>query len=425
MTLSIFPVGGSGSGTSSVKKAATFVVSQTPDVGDFTTIQAAVNALPAEGGFILVREGTYSIASAVSLPDKGILIRGCGDATVIQPVGAISCFKIVDGLTAYRNYVVENLSIVGDGVSNQVAFQLDDANNNGNYTLDHVNISGMKTFVDWSQYDLAYLQQSNVWIYNSVLTPIVGNSVIATTPQPANSYFASVAIRSCQTVFSFMVSGGSTYAWDADADCDLWIEQGQYCSFVAGLAMNGGMLSASGFIIYGSGDLTFNGNGWDASDFFGDSFIQFSTVTSPHSGVDGRLIKTGSVSSSTLICALKHLGVAWVSDCTVIDPLTTGSAYFGIEVLNQKSVVRGCTLRGLGGAVSVWPQGGIKLDGAHIPPAIRCKVTDNFFEGVLTGNTVLETVGADFNIIHDNTGYYTGLGPLIVGPNTVEHNNIN
>lgn len=59
-------------------EAATFVVSPTPGVGDFTTIQAAINALPPEGGKILIREGTYPITSEITIPDKQVFLDGCG-----------------------------------------------------------------------------------------------------------------------------------------------------------------------------------------------------------------------------------------------------------------------------------------------------------------------------------------------------------
>lgn len=109
--------GGGGGGTT--PEAATFVVSPTPGVGDFTTIAAALAALPAEGGYLLLREGTYSLSAANVLPDKDVVLRGCGPGATVIDLGsnAISGFEI--GFS--RNYKFEDLSIIGDGATaNQV-----------------------------------------------------------------------------------------------------------------------------------------------------------------------------------------------------------------------------------------------------------------------------------------------------------------
>jgi hypothetical protein len=112
-----YPVPGTGFPT---PKAATFVVSGTPGVGDFTTIQAAINALPAEGGFILVREGVYSLAAENSLPDKAIQIVGCGSGfddtqgTVIDiGANAINAFH----QTGTKHILLANMRIRSDGTA--------------------------------------------------------------------------------------------------------------------------------------------------------------------------------------------------------------------------------------------------------------------------------------------------------------------
>src|SRR4029079_15712140 len=64
--------------------AATRVVSLIPGDGTDLTIAAAIAALPAEGGYIYVKQGTYPQAATLTMPDKPVIIRGSGDGTVIS-----------------------------------------------------------------------------------------------------------------------------------------------------------------------------------------------------------------------------------------------------------------------------------------------------------------------------------------------------
>lgn len=75
-----------------LSKAAAFVVHPTPGVGDFTTIQAAVDALPAEGGTILLRGAQFDLTSSVMLPDKPVVIRGVGAGSSVINLGETGDF---------------------------------------------------------------------------------------------------------------------------------------------------------------------------------------------------------------------------------------------------------------------------------------------------------------------------------------------
>ncbi len=133
--------GGGGGGF----EAATFIVSPTPGVGDYTTIQEALDNLPAEGGYILAREGTYPLAITNTMPDKPVVIRGCGDATVIDlGANAIPAFTIPDGLTVQRNYVFEDFKVVGTSVMSQQIWNIRDANSRGVVHGTRVNSSGVQ-----------------------------------------------------------------------------------------------------------------------------------------------------------------------------------------------------------------------------------------------------------------------------------------
>src|ERR1700745_2910981 len=57
---------------------STFVVSPDPSKGDFTTLQAAINALPATGGKIFVKAGVYPITSTIKIAANNIQVQGEG-----------------------------------------------------------------------------------------------------------------------------------------------------------------------------------------------------------------------------------------------------------------------------------------------------------------------------------------------------------
>jgi hypothetical protein len=93
-------------------RAATLVVHPTPGIGDATTIADALAMLPAGGGSLLVREGTYSISATLTMPDKPVMIKGCGDDTIISlGANAIPAFTIPDGLSVRRDYIFENMLV--------------------------------------------------------------------------------------------------------------------------------------------------------------------------------------------------------------------------------------------------------------------------------------------------------------------------
>lgn len=120
--------------------AATRVVSLIAGDGTDLTIAAAIAALPAEGGLILVKQGTYPIAATLTMPDKNVVIRGTGDGTVVSPgANAISAFTVPPGLTAERTYTFEDFKILGTAVANQRGWSIQDENSRGVVNVNRVN----------------------------------------------------------------------------------------------------------------------------------------------------------------------------------------------------------------------------------------------------------------------------------------------
>jgi hypothetical protein len=57
---------------------STYVVSEDPTKGDFTTLQAAIDALPESGGKIFVKAGVYPISATIQIRQSNIHIQGEG-----------------------------------------------------------------------------------------------------------------------------------------------------------------------------------------------------------------------------------------------------------------------------------------------------------------------------------------------------------
>jgi hypothetical protein len=100
--------------------AATRVVDPSGN-GTDTTIAAAIAALPADGGKIFIKGGTYAISATLSLPDKPIMFCGVGAEATIVDIGAntIAAFTI----SFDRPYTFAHFSIRGDGSAGQIAWR--------------------------------------------------------------------------------------------------------------------------------------------------------------------------------------------------------------------------------------------------------------------------------------------------------------
>jgi len=89
---------------------ATFIV-DVNGKGDYTDIQSAINALPAGGGKILVKPGTYNINSTITISKDSVAIIGSGDGTVIISTGNFNIFT-----AASKSWIIlERMFLYGTG----------------------------------------------------------------------------------------------------------------------------------------------------------------------------------------------------------------------------------------------------------------------------------------------------------------------
>ena len=98
-------------------KAATKIVAADGS-GDYTDIQSAINALPASGGVVYIREGTYTVSSSIAIISSNVTLVGAGAATKIFLANGAN----VDVISATwgQNIVIANLCIDGNK-ANQTA----------------------------------------------------------------------------------------------------------------------------------------------------------------------------------------------------------------------------------------------------------------------------------------------------------------
>lgn len=98
-----------GTGTFAAK---TSLVVDAAGSGDYTTIAAALTAVPAGGADIFVKRGTYSISATLNPPAKTTL-RGEGDGTVLFLANATNA-NVIEVLAGATDVTIRNLRVDGN-----------------------------------------------------------------------------------------------------------------------------------------------------------------------------------------------------------------------------------------------------------------------------------------------------------------------
>ena len=90
--------------------------------GDYTDIQTAIDALPAGGGVVYIKEGTYTISAAIEIQKSNVTLFGAGASTVITQADSTddNMIELGDGSSSYTNIVVADLKLDGNS-ANQTA----------------------------------------------------------------------------------------------------------------------------------------------------------------------------------------------------------------------------------------------------------------------------------------------------------------
>ena len=231
-------------------RCATFVVHPTPGIGDATTIQEALDLLPAGGGEIFVREGTYALAATITLPDKPVSIKGVGGAAIISlGASAIPAFTIPNGLAARRDYYFEDLLVTGTSVANQKVWSIEDTNEFGRVHATRVDSIG----IQFPIHITAGGSTEPVYALfdDCHFVPLAdGSSILVNTPAlagiTANVYMNNVRFYD---VFEDTITGALT-AGGLFADFTGVNIIGQGCAFSIGTGGTMGALNLTGCVIF-------------------------------------------------------------------------------------------------------------------------------------------------------------------------------
>lgn len=93
----------------SKQKVATVIVAA-DGTGDTTDIQIGINLLPATGGVVYVKDGTWTITASLTFPNDNIAIFGSGHSTIIYTTSNIPLFNITTDYSSIRDIYIKGNS---------------------------------------------------------------------------------------------------------------------------------------------------------------------------------------------------------------------------------------------------------------------------------------------------------------------------
>jgi hypothetical protein len=432
------------------KTAATFVVSQSPAVGDYTTVDNAIAALPAAGGCILVREGTYSISSTITMPDKSVVIIGSGDGTIFNlgNLANVFVFTIPDGLTAHRNYTFENFKVTSNSRNNTAVVSIQDSNAFGIVTMKNIRSERTRYFIDIEDGDGAFLTPVFVSVYDSWFVPsdtyftTGGSPIVSGTPAVlcnSNGISNLMNVSFYNTKFmvdEFDVTGGTINGdsfgnldvsfYDCDLSlagedglstihaerCRIWNFSGApQITFINGNFASSDYLPTTAFIncnvlgmwFIDAGGMNVTGGWWTNDRIETDVVNGRSSAVGVTFRAEGTSAATFPVSGGVTAFIGQTSGDFNVFGCTF--------SFTGMTLTNyirggSDLVINGCAFRGMTGASDA----GIRLNG------VNNFITDNDFDTDNWGcPPVREASPADRNVYNDNLGINGNPNPLIGG----------
>lgn len=99
------------------KKTIATVIVATDGSGHTTDIQTGVDLLPAEGGAVYIREGTYRINTPIEVNKHRVVLRGSGYSTIIElEAPATRMFNVAAKVgTGFYNLTLDTNDL-GDGI---------------------------------------------------------------------------------------------------------------------------------------------------------------------------------------------------------------------------------------------------------------------------------------------------------------------
>jgi hypothetical protein len=443
-----------GSSLSGDIYAATRVVSLIAGDGTDLTIAAAVAALPAEGGRIYVKQGTYPAVATQNMPDKSVDVVGSGDGTIISlGTHSVPAFTIPDGLTAPRTYTFGRFKVTASDILGSGVLSVQDTHAFGRSVVQNVRSEGIHTMIEIAAGDVGFVTPVLVDVYDSWFVPsdfyflhgapVCSNCAVLCTTD-GNSLLNKVTMKNV----NFMVDEFSTVGGSINGDSFGSLDISFYDCMLA-LAGEDGLNSiraynsriwnfnqpddgSDGDIIF-LGGLAVSADDLPESVFIGCELLGLLIDDSGGMAAVGGFWTNTSVSTALVNGQSTITGVSFRGDATsaAVFPLSSGLARF-IFGVTEDLTVSGCMFSSSGN-VNVATAGPIDI---YVDAQSSCHLSNCEFRALTASSTagvrftgsnnsigggsnfdnvwacppVLESGGANFNRYDDVLGLNGGTG---------------
>lgn len=210
---------------------------------DDVEINAAIQALPAEGGEIVILDGTYNITATIAMNKDNVTLSGNGSSTVLKRMWNSNRYTgIIDVTATNGGCCVEKLQLDGNRAnyssSNNVVLYLDSSNNN--IIKDNIFINGISTGVWMHGGDYNIIKNNvlennsrglnlrygdnnsiignvcNNISYNIITRDLKNNTITGNTCINGNTNLYLDAFNSTICNNTFNNGGIGIYLWDSD-----------------------------------------------------------------------------------------------------------------------------------------------------------------------------------------------------------------
>ena len=143
-----------------IKKVVATVVVAADGTGDTDDIQEGIDMLPAGGGVVYIKEGTYIITSTIIITSSNVSLIGAGRGTRIQTTNDITMLEVYLAASTLTGVVIDKLYFLGDPTqANNIGIYMRDTENcvilfcwvenTGDTAIETNNAEGVRISSNW------------------------------------------------------------------------------------------------------------------------------------------------------------------------------------------------------------------------------------------------------------------------------------
>ena len=422
------------------------------DEGTDLTIQDAIDNLPAGGGAVYIKQGTFSLTTTVSLPDKPVEIIGTGDGTIISlGANAIAAFTVPNGiLTEERRFAFRGFQVTGTSVANQRIVSTADDEAFAVIEMSDLKSEGIQIPIDIVDGDQDLVRPVTIYVRDSWFVPVANGTGILCNSN-GNGFLMMATFRNVDFLVDHTSPIGGTINGDSFGNLDVSMYDCNI-SYVGEDGLSTIHAERCRFFNFSTGTSMVSDSIFMEGNFLSDDYQpKIAFINCEMQGMD-LLFDTGGVIDggfylNTLIEAYGsashciHIkGVNFRLDGSAVPPIPdVGSLTRCINGINGLVTVDGCYFSN----TSVDPDVFIdatslavikgNVFSALVAPSLAAirlgfggggsnnHITNNTFASGYTVPPILEVSAADLNIIDNNRYISTTTAPTIIGPSTI-HN---